>query len=54
MPGDINVDVSGRQVEARIRGSGAPTVVFELGGSGGTLSFWRMQISRTRCVLACL
>jgi pimeloyl-ACP methyl ester carboxylesterase len=37
------IDVGGRNVEARIRGSGTPTVVFELGGAGGTLSFWRIQ-----------
>jgi pimeloyl-ACP methyl ester carboxylesterase len=37
------VDVHGRRVEVRIRGAGAPTVVFELGASGGNLTYWRVQ-----------
>lgn len=37
------IQVQGRQVEARIAGSGAPTVVFELGASGGNLPYWRVQ-----------
>jgi pimeloyl-ACP methyl ester carboxylesterase len=37
------MDVHGRQVEARIKGGGTPTVVFELGASGGNLPYWRVQ-----------
>jgi pimeloyl-ACP methyl ester carboxylesterase len=37
------VDVHGRRVETRLRGVDAPTVVFELGASGGTLTYWRVQ-----------
>jgi pimeloyl-ACP methyl ester carboxylesterase len=37
------VDVHGRRVEARIKGAGTPTVVFELGASGGNLAYWRVQ-----------
>lgn len=37
------IEVHGRQVEARLKGSGTPTVVFELGASGGILAYWRVQ-----------
>lgn len=37
------IEVNGRQVEARIKGDGTPTVVFELGASGGNLAYWRVQ-----------
>jgi pimeloyl-ACP methyl ester carboxylesterase len=30
-------------VEARLKGSGTPTVVFELGAAGGNLAYWRVQ-----------
>jgi hypothetical protein len=42
------IDVHGRRVEARVKGSGTPTVVFELGASGGNLTYWRVQQSRGR------
>lgn len=37
------IDVHERRVEARLRGSGTPTVVFELGASGGGFMYWRVQ-----------
>lgn len=37
------VDVGGRQVEVRLRGSGSPTVIFELGAAGQNLMYWLVQ-----------
>lgn len=37
------MEVHGRKVEIRLRGMGSPTVVFELGASGGSLAYWRVQ-----------
>ncbi len=37
------VRVGSRGVEARVRGEGRPVVVFELGASGGNLSYWKVQ-----------
>ena len=37
------IRVDGSLVEARVLGSGAPTVIFELGAAGGHLAYWRVQ-----------
>jgi len=37
------LDVRGRRVETRLKGTGTPAVVFELGASGGNLAYWRVQ-----------
>jgi pimeloyl-ACP methyl ester carboxylesterase len=37
------IAVGSRSVEARIRGTGAPTVIFELGAAGGDFTYWRVQ-----------
>jgi len=37
------VSVDGSLVEARVLGTGTPTVVFELGAAGGHLAYWRLQ-----------
>jgi pimeloyl-ACP methyl ester carboxylesterase len=37
------IDVGGYRLEARVKGSGNPTVVFETGFTGGIPLYWRLQ-----------
>jgi thioesterase domain-containing protein len=37
------IDVGGYRLEARLKGSGNPTVVFETGFTGGILLYWKLQ-----------
>jgi pimeloyl-ACP methyl ester carboxylesterase len=37
------IDVGGYRLEARVKGSGNPTVVFETGFTGGILLYWKLQ-----------
>jgi pimeloyl-ACP methyl ester carboxylesterase len=37
------VDVGGYRLEARVKGTGNPAVVFETGFTGGTLLYWKLQ-----------
>jgi pimeloyl-ACP methyl ester carboxylesterase len=37
------VNVGGSLVEARVLGNGKPTVIFELGATGGHLAYWQLQ-----------
>jgi pimeloyl-ACP methyl ester carboxylesterase len=48
------IDVGGYRLEARVKGSGNPTVVFETGFTGGTLLYWKLQdriAERTRTLV---
>jgi hypothetical protein len=37
------IDVGGYRLEARVKGTGNPAVVFESGFTGGTLLYWKLQ-----------
>lgn len=45
------VEVNGSPVEARVLGSGQPTVIFELGAAGGHLAYWKVQSAISRHAL---